>query len=159
MSSHIIVCVRYNIAYRLYNISLGQWGGVARPRCLWSREEVDQQHSFLRPLLEARWPLGAWGHGQGGFWAGSGRGGFLQGFREDVAVAGGQGDSAERGEGWSDVGRGDGLKVLPGLDAEAHEQNRDVLIIVVRLAVAGAVGTPRSQRSAVHQPVGFWQDE
>src|SRR6267154_6810736 len=102
--------------------------------------------------------LRAWSHGRVGFWAGPERGGFLQGFAEDVAVAGGQGDAAEGGEGWSNVGRGDGLKVLPGLDAEAHQQNGDVLIVVVRLAVTGAVGTPRSQRSSVHQPVGFWQD-
>src|SRR6266513_5151639 len=135
-------------------------GGVARRCCLWSHEEVDQQHlTSSAPFSRRQLALGAGSRGQGGFWAGPRRGGFLQGFAEDVAVAGGQGDSTERGEGWSDVGRGDGLKVLPGLDTEAHEQNRDVLIIVVRLAVAGAVGTPRSQRSAVHQPVGFWQDE
>ena len=61
----------------------------------------------------------------------TGRGGFLKGFGEDVAVAGGEGDSAEGGEGWGDVGGGDGLEVLARLDAEAHQQNRDVLVVVI----------------------------
>src|SRR5467141_2113518 len=83
----------------------------------------------------------------------------LKGFGEDVAVAGGKGDSAEGGEGWGDVGGRDGLEVLAGLDAEAHQQDGDVLIVVVRDAVAGAVGAWLSQWSAVHEPVRLWQDE
>jgi len=76
-----------------------------------------------------------------GLGCGAGRGGFFQGFREDVAVAGGKGDSAEGGEGWRDVGGRDGLEVLAGLDAEAHQQNWHVLIVVVGRAVRGAVLT------------------
>jgi len=62
---------------------------------------------------------------------GAGLGRFLQGFGEDVAVAGGEGDAAEGGEGWGNVGGRDGLEVLAGLDAEAHQQDGDVLIVVV----------------------------
>src|SRR5258708_14304543 len=83
----------------------------------------------------------------------------LTGFGEDVAVAGGEGDSAEGGEGWGDVGGGDGLEVLAGLDTEAHQQDGDVLIVVVGHAVAGAVGALLSGWRAVQEPIGFWQDE
>src|SRR6267142_4964506 len=65
---------------------------------------------------------------------------FGQGFGEDVAVAGGQGDAAEGGEGWGDVGGRDGLEILAGLDAEAHQQDGDVLIVVVGDPVTGRVG-------------------
>ena len=84
---------------------------------------------------------------------------FLQGFGEDVAVAGGESDSAEGGEGWGDVGGRDGLEVLAGLDAEAHQQDGDVLIVVVGDAVAGAVGARLSRWRAILQPVRLWQDE
>ena len=60
-----------------------------------------------------------------------GLGGFLQGFGEGVAVAGGESDAAESGKGWGDVGGGDGLEVLAGLDAEAHQDDGDMLIVVV----------------------------
>src|SRR2546430_17707796 len=53
---------------------------------------------------------------------GAARGWFLQRFSEDPAVAGGQRDSAEGREGWGDVGRRDGLKVLAGLDARSEER-------------------------------------
>ena len=56
---------------------------------------------------------------------------FFKGFGEDVAVAGGEGDAAEGGEGWGDVGGRDGLEVLAGLDAEAHQQDGDMLIVIV----------------------------
>ncbi len=85
--------------------------------------------------------------------------GFLEGFGEGVAVAGGEGDAAEGGESWCDVGGRDGLKILAWLDAEAHQENGDVLIIVVRHAVAGAVGARLSGRGAVQEPVRFWEDE
>ena len=71
---------------------------------------------------------------------GAGLGGSLQGFGEDMAVARGKRDSAEGSECGRDVGGRYGLKVLAGLDAEAHEKNGDVLIVVVRCAVTGAVG-------------------
>src|SRR5436853_5288986 len=87
------------------------------------------------------------------------RGRFLQRFGEHVAVAGGERDSAEGSEGWGDVGGRDRLKVLAGLDAEAHQQNGDVLIVVVGYAVAGTVGTRVSEGSAIEQPVRLWQDE
>ncbi len=76
-----------------------------------------------------------------------------------MAVAGGEGDSAEGGEGWGDVGGGDGLEVLAGLDAEANQEDGDVLIVVVGDAVARAVGARFSEGSAVQEPVRFWQDE
>ena len=79
----------------------------------------------------------------------AGLGRFLQGFGEDVAVAGGEGDAAEGGEGWGDVGGRDGLEVLAGLDAEAHQENGDVLVVIVGDAVAGAVGTRLSRGSPV----------
>jgi len=85
--------------------------------------------------------------------------GFFQGFGEDVAVAGGEGDAAQGGEGWGDVGGGDGLEVLAGLDAEAHQEDGDVLVVVVGDAMAGAVGARLSEGRAVEEPVGFWQDE
>src|SRR5260370_868659 len=107
--------------------------------CVWSR----------------RW-CGFWVRGQG--W-GVGFSRFFQGLGEDVAVAGGEGDAAEGGEGWGDVGGGDGLEVLAGLDAEAHQEDGDVLIVVVGHAVSGAVGARFSERSAVEKPVGLWQDE
>ncbi len=84
---------------------------------------------------------------------------FFKGFGEDVAVAGGEGDAAEGGEGWGDVGGRDGLEVLAGLDAEAHQQNGDALVIDVRDAVAGAVGARLAERRAVEEPVGLWKDE
>src|ERR1700722_6693386 len=90
---------------------------------------------------------------------GVGLGGLLQGVGEDVAVAGGEGDSAEGGEGWGDIGGGDGLEVLAGLDAEAHQEDGDVLIVVVGDAVACAVGARLSEGGAVEEPVGLWKDE
>ena len=87
------------------------------------------------------------------------RGKFLQGFGEGVAVAGREGDAAEGGEGWGNVGGRDGLEVLAGLDAEAHQQDGDVLIVVVGHAVAGAIGARFSEGCAVQEPVRFWQDE
>lgn len=56
-----------------------------------------------------------------------------------MAVEGGEGDSAEGGEGWGDVGGRDGLEVLAGLDAEAHQEHRYTLIVRVGRAVGGAV--------------------
>ncbi len=76
-----------------------------------------------------------------------------------MAVAGGEGDAAEGGEGWRDVGGRDGLKVLAWLDAEAHQEDGDVLIVVVGDAVAGAVGARLAERRAVEEPVGLWEDE
>lgn len=76
-----------------------------------------------------------------------------------MAVAGGEGDATEGGEGWGDVGGRDGLEVLAGLDAEAHQQNRDVLIVIVGRDVAGAERARLSQWSSVHEPVRFRQDE
>src|SRR5258708_6654997 len=83
----------------------------------------------------------------------------LKGFGEDVAVAGGEGDAAEGGEGWGDVGGGGGLEGLAGVDGGAHQEGRNVLIIVVGHAVAGAVGTLLSDWCVVQEPVRFWQDE
>ena len=48
---------------------------------------------------------------------------------------------------------------MAGLDAEAHEQDGDVLVVVVRHAVIGAVGARLSKGSAAQEPVGLWQDE
>ncbi len=76
-----------------------------------------------------------------------------------MAVAGGEGDAAEGCEGWGDVGGGDRLEVLAGLDAEAHQQNGDVLVVVVGDAVAGTVGAGLSEGRAIEEPVGLWQDE
>ena len=59
------------------------------------------------------------------------RGWLQQGFCEDVAVARGEGDATEGGEGWGNVSGGDGLEILAGLDAKAHQQDGDVLIVVV----------------------------
>jgi len=53
-----------------------------------------------------------------------------EGFGEDVAVAGGEGDAAEGGEGWGDIGGRDGLEVLARLDAEAHQQDGNMLVVV-----------------------------
>jgi len=78
-----------------------------------------------------------------------------EGFCEDAAVAGGESDAAEGGEGWGDVGRRDGLEVLAGLDAETHQQDGDMLVVVVGDAMAGAVGARLSGGSAVQEPVGL----
>ena len=80
--------------------------------------------------------IGARARGRRGFWPrrlsrGTGLGSFFQAFGKDVAVAGGEGDAAEGGEGGDDVGGRDGLEVLAGLNAEAHQQNGNVLIVVV----------------------------
>jgi len=85
--------------------------------------------------------------------------GFLQGVGEDVAVAGGERDAAEGGESWSDVGGCDRLEVLAGLDAEAHQQNGNVLVIVVGDAVPRAVGARLSRGSGIEEPVRLGQDE
>lgn len=76
-----------------------------------------------------------------------------------MAIAGGEGDAAEGGERWGDVGGRDGLKVLAGLDAEAHQQDGDVLVVVVGDAVAGAVRARLSDGCAIEEPVGLWEDE
>jgi len=76
-----------------------------------------------------------------------------------MAVAGGESDSTEGGEGGSDVGGRDGLEVLTGLDAEAHQKNGDVLIVIVGDAVARAVRALLPDGRAVQEPVGLWQDE
>ena len=90
---------------------------------------------------------------------GAGISGLLQGFGKDVAVVGEEGDAAEGGEGCGDVGGRNGLEVLAGLDAEAHQQDGDVLVVVVRDAVAGAVGALLSEGRAVEKPVGLWKNE
>src|SRR5213596_2336874 len=82
-----------------------------------------------------------------------------EGFGEDVAVAGGQGDAAKGGEGGGDVRGSDGLKILAGLNAETHQQNGYVLVVVVGHAVAGAVRARFPGWSAVHKPVGLRDDE
>src|SRR5437899_542841 len=84
---------------------------------------------------------------------------LLEGFGEDVAVAGSEGDSAEGGERGSDIGGSDGLEILAGLNAKAHQQNGNVLIVVVGDTVTGSVGTRFSRGCAVHQPIGLWNDE
>ena len=76
-----------------------------------------------------------------------------------MAVAGGESDSAEGGEGWSDVSGRDGLEVLAGLDAETHQEDGDVLVVVVGDPVAGAVGARLSEGRAIQEPVRFRQDE
>ena len=76
-----------------------------------------------------------------------------------MAVAGRKSDAAKGGERGSDVDGRDGLEVLARLDAEAHQQNGDVLVIIVGNAVTGAVRARLSGRSAVKEPVGLWQDE
>src|SRR5437660_12923204 len=96
--------------------------------------------------------------GRRSWWRGEGSR-FHEGFGEDVAVAGSEGDAAESGERGGDVGGRDGLEVLAGLDPEAHQQNGDVLVIIVGDAVTGAVRARLSGRSAVKEPVGLWQDE
>ena len=75
-----------------------------------------------------------------------------------MAVTGGERDAAKGGEGWSDVRGRNGLEILAGLDAEAHQQDGDVLIIVVGDPVTGRVGALLSGGSAVEELVGFWQD-
>src|SRR5258708_1715326 len=123
----------------------------------WTRSCEDYR-SYMSRTPQRASGICVWSRRRCGFWPGglrwgAGVGWFLQGFGEDVAVAGGEGDAAEGGEGWGDVGRRDELEVLAGLDAEAHQENGDVLIVVVGDAVAGAVGTRLSWGSAVQEPV------
>jgi len=84
---------------------------------LWSEKASNE------PTPHSLWDKPPWDAGRGDR--------FLQGFGEGVAVAGGEGDAAEGGEGGGDVGGGDGLEVLAGLDAEAHQEDGDVLIVIV----------------------------
>ncbi len=74
------------------------------------------------PHLSANYHKGLWICSWYGLASRSLLGGMQEGFGEDVAVAGGEGDAAEGGEGWGDIGGRDGLEVLAGLDAEAHQQ-------------------------------------
>ena len=76
-----------------------------------------------------------------------------------MTVAGGQSNAAESSERWRDIGGSDGLEVFAGLNAETHEQDRNALIVVVRRAVAGAVGPRFSSGRAIVQPVGFGKQE
>ena len=76
-----------------------------------------------------------------------------------MAVAGSEGDAAKGGEGRSDVSGSDGLKIFTGLNAIAHQKNRDVLVVIIGRAVASAVGAGFSQGRAVHEPVGLGNDE
>src|SRR5437773_11688323 len=71
-----------------------------------------------------------------------------------MAVAGSEGNAAEGGEGWSNVGGCNRLEVLAGLDVKAHQQNGNMLIVVVGHAVAGAVRARLSHGAATQEPVG-----
>src|SRR5258707_1909893 len=42
---------------------------------------------------------------------------------------------------------------------KTHEENRDVLIVVIRGAMRGAVRASFTRRAAVHEPVGFGNNE
>ena len=76
-----------------------------------------------------------------------------------MAVAGGERDAAKGGEGRGDVGGSDGLEIFARLNAKAHENDGDVLIVIIRNAVTGSVGAWLACRSAVHEPVRFWHDK
>src|SRR5207249_4689723 len=76
-----------------------------------------------------------------------------------VRGAGREGNAAEGGEGWSNVGGCNRLEVLAGLDVKAHQQNGNMLIVVLGHAVAGAVRARLSNGSAIQEPVRFRQDE
>ncbi len=81
------------------------------------------------PHLSANYHKGLWICSWYGLASRSLLGGMQEGFGEDVAVAGGEGDAAEGGEGWGDIGGRDGLEVLAGLDAEAHQQDGNMLVV------------------------------
>src|SRR5882762_525842 len=44
-------------------------------------------------------------------------------------------------------------------NAKTHEENRDVLIVIIRSAMRGAVRAGFTRRAAVHEPVGFGNNE
>src|SRR6266404_6371123 len=44
-------------------------------------------------------------------------------------------------------------------NAKTHEENRDVLVVVVRAAMRCAVRSGFTRRAAVHEPVGFGNNE
>src|SRR5882762_3253761 len=44
-------------------------------------------------------------------------------------------------------------------NAKTHEENRDVLIVVIRSAMRCAVRAGFTRRAAVHEPVGFGNNE
>lgn len=67
-----------------------------------------------------------------------------------MAVARGERDAAEGGESWRDVSRSDELKIFARLNAKAHENDGDVLIVIIRNAVAGSIGAWLACWSAVH---------
>ena len=58
-----------------------------------------------------------------------------EGFTKHVAVARRQRDSAERRQGGSNVRRRHIAEILARPDAVTHEQNRDVLVIIIRSTV------------------------
>jgi len=76
-----------------------------------------------------------------------------------VAVTGSEGDAAQGRERGCDVGRGDGLKIFAGLNAKAHQQDGNVLVVVVRGAVTRSEGARTTRRGPVQQPVRLRHDE
>src|ERR1700692_2198750 len=76
-----------------------------------------------------------------------------------MAIAWGERDTAKRSECRRDVSRGDFAVVFARLDAEAHQENRHVLVIVIRRTVARTVGPRFSRGRAVHQPVRLRDDK
>src|SRR5438477_12900190 len=75
-------------------------------------------------------------------------GGLFQRFGKHAPIASGQRDSTQRRQCWSDVGRRDASEIFTVLDASAHQQNRNVLIIIVGRPVTGAIGALFVRRSA-----------
>src|SRR5216683_7991172 len=82
-----------------------------------------------------------------------------QRFREHMAVAGSQGNATECCQRRRDVGWGRFTVVLAVLDAKAHQQNRHMLVVVIRSSVPCSVGAGFSGRCSVHQPVCLRYDE
>src|SRR5580704_7271647 len=76
-------------------------------------------------------------------------------FRENVTVSGSQCNAAESSECGGDVGGSDFAKILARLDAVAHQENWDVLIVVVGRAVTSTSGGLTVLGRAVDEPVGF----
>src|SRR2546429_7933040 len=76
-----------------------------------------------------------------------------------MAVAGSEGNAAEGGEGWSNVGGCNRLEVLAGLDVKAHQENGNMLIVVVGDAVGGGVRARLFNGSGIQEPVPVRQDE
>src|SRR5580704_3548480 len=76
-------------------------------------------------------------------------------FGQYMPVARCERHAAKSGQRRRNVGRSDFAEIFSGLNAETHQKNGHVLVVVVRAAVAGAGGIRIWRLRSLDEPVGL----